>query len=307
MKHLLKKVASIVCALAVLLGLGTNAFAANSDSFELRKNEIIAELMQDGLSRKDAEYYAELDTMIRKMELSGETIQLDAVDATETRVALANQVEFRERVLQKDPAAIKCALSMSSNLFLGQEDMKDLTRTYQGQNEYTIIYPDGSKIQYAAGSVEAADENRLYASGFSTETFGSGTNTSYSNYDGWGEYVMSNPSNYSKNRVDCEYTYSATGVTMNYVEGNQSSYGFVLISNSNGGEISREKSTSTAPAEANNQVVFQVSGSLGVGKEIRLVGVDISVSIAAGANWTQTVYFRVTKNGNWSAVATTYT
>lgn len=88
---------------------------------------------------------------------------------------------------------------------------------------------------------------------------------------------------------------------MTYAEGTQSSYGVILISNSNSGEISREKSTSTKPAEANNQVVYQVSGSIGFTMN------NVSVSISAGANWTNTVYFRVTKDGEWSAVAVVYT
>lgn len=263
--------------------------------------------MQDGLSRKDAEYYAALNTMIRTMEQTGEVFQLDdSVDSINPKNALANQPAFRERVLQKDPAAIKCALSMSSSLF-GLEDIQALSNTYQDQNEYTIIYPDGSKISYRSGSTPVSDQNTLYASGTTTDTFGSGTNTEYCPYDAYGEYKMESGVNYSKNRVDCKYDFNSTGATMTYVEGNQSSYGLVLISNSNSGEISRTKSTSTQPAEANNQVVFQISGSLGVGKEIKLVGINVSVSISGGANWTQTVYFRVPKNGKWTAVAVTYT
>lgn len=304
MKRMWNRIIGVMCTLTLVLSLGTNALAASQENFEVRKNAIVSELMKDGLSRKDAEYYAALDAMIREMERTGEVMQLDdTVDEMDIDTALANQAMFRDSVLKKDPAAVKCALSMNASL-LGQQEMQTLIATYQDQNEYTIVYPDGSKITYSSGSDEIKSRDSLYASGTSSETFGSGTNTRYTDYTGYGEYKMTAGVNYSKNRVDVEYTYASTGVTMTYAEGSQSSYGAVLISNSNSGEISREKSTSTKPAEANNQVIYQVSAS--VGGNLTLLGPTVSVSVSAGANWTQTVYFRVTKNGNWSAVASTY-
>lgn len=304
MKKVTKKIISVLLAVSVIFGTGINAYAATQDDLEVRERTIVSELMADGLSKKDAEYYAALDTMIRQMERTGEVLQLgDAVEAMDVDTALENQALFRARVLEKDPAAVKCALTMTSSL-LGQQEMQALTATYQDQNEYTIVYPDGSKITYSSGTNEIKNPESLYASGTSSETFGSGTITQYTNYTGYGEYKMTSGVNYSKNRVDVEYTYASTGVTMTYAEGSQSSYGVVLISNSNSGEISREKSTSTKPAEANNQVIYQISGS--VGGSVTLVGYEVSVSISGGANWTQTVYFRVKKNGDWSAVASTY-
>lgn len=301
MKRFFTKAISIVCTLTMIFGLGTKAYAFEESSSELREKRIVSELMQDGLSRNDAEYYAALDTMIRSMEQSGEILQLDdTIDALDPQIALANQTAFRDRVLQKDPSALKCALSMTLSLS-AQEEMQNLATTYQGQDEYTIIYPDGSKIHYGAASTELKDPNTLYASQTITDTFKTGTNTSYTNYNAYAEYKITSAVNYSKTRVDCEYKYASTGVTMTYAEGTQSSYGVILISNSNSGEISREKSTSTKPAEANNQVVYQVSGSIGFTMN------NVSVSISAGANWTNTVYFRVTKDGEWSAVAVVYT
>ena len=290
------------CVLAVSMFLSA-PLVASASAYSVVEKQIIAELMADGLSRSDAEYYAALDAMRRQMEASGETIYLD--DSTEElsiQEALQNQGAFRERVLNKDPAALKCALSMSDALN-GSKDLERLITTYDEQDKYTIVYEDGSEITYDAKAVAKDKTDLLHTNGTTDETFGSGTlDSGYTNYTGYGEYKLTSGTSYSKNRIDVEFTYASTGTTMTYANGTQSSYGIVTIANSNSGEISREKSTSTKPAEANNQVVYQISGALGG----NFVHGNVSISISAGATWTQTVYYRVTKNGSWSAVASTY-
>lgn len=95
---------------------------------------------------------------------------------------------------------------------------------------------------------------------------------------------------------------SKTLAKMIYANGQQASYGVVTIANSNGGVISRAQNDVSLllPAESNNQVVFQVSGSFGGSFSA------LSISVTAGASWTQSVFDRQYGSGGYSYYAATY-
>lgn len=290
-KYTLRSISSLVLVLVLSLSLTCNSLAASS----LYRENIISELLADGLSQADAEYYADVDCMFREMEAAGEVLDLDLVtcDITDEEV-LANQAAFRNRVLSKDPAAIKKALLMDANIS-GQNDIESLVQQHEGLKKYTIIYADGSSISCNA-------DNSVTPYGLTSDTFASGWLDNYADYSHAIEYKLVSGASYSKNRLDVKYTYSSTGSTMTYAVGTQSSYGVVLLANSTGGGITRAEATSSNPAEARNSVIYQVSGSISLTSPTGL-----SIAFNAGATWTQDIYYRVYKSGYWCADAATYT
>ncbi len=305
----MNRIIRVICAAFLTISIMLQsriAVCASERAVTPRKDKIVSELMADGVSRRDAEYYANLDEMIRRMEASGEIIDVDNVKALDRETMFINQSEFRRQVLNGNKAALKTALQSAESLATGYADIKEFMKKHDNQSKYVIVYPDGSQIAYDSNTKAIKSSDVLYASGHNYEKFGGGTISEYTSYTGYAEYTLSSAANYSKNRVEVKYNYSSSGAKVTYVEGVQSSYGIVTIANSNGGEISRTQSSYNNPAEANNQVIYQITGSIGAGFTFGS-GLGLSVSITGGTSWTQTVYFRIYSNGAWEAVADTFT
>lgn len=289
----------------IIFVIPSSAFAASGK--ETSNEQKIESMMADGLSNTDATYYASLDSMMRDMEKNNQKFDYGSNTASlSDKDVLQNQADFRKRVLDKDPAAMKKALSMSTSI-TGAGDIDDLRAKYQNMQKYEIIYSDGSKISVDCKVEPKENTNVLNSSGLQSENFASGMmDQGYTTYTGYAEYTMTSLANYSKNRIDVNFNYAFTGTTMTYAVGNQSSYGVVLIANSNNGVISRASGTGSTPAEANNAVIFQVSGSVG-GSYNFASGFGLSASVNAGKCWTQTTFFRAYPSSIWRADSTVYT
>lgn len=111
---------------------------------------LIQELLNDGLSQSDAEYYAKLDIFAYQTELQNIDVNsgLKDVQPLSDQFARINPDEVRERALNLDPSALKTILNQNEAMVLGHDDANDIIKTIsETSNGYcvTIEYPDGSK------------------------------------------------------------------------------------------------------------------------------------------------------------------
>lgn len=300
---------SILCLTSSLLTI--NLVSADSNfSNKQTIQQKIENMKADGLSQQDAEYYANFDDKVKQMEANKEEFKLDSNTPDLSDADVAKDVKKnRDNILQGDKAAIKQGLKSIARLHDKNTtaEMDSLMNQHQGQQEYVIQYPDGSKLSVKQHLAEKVKDGNVYPSGYTEATMFSRhdytSNGTYNN--GYNEWSFITGVNYSKIRITFSFTltnYSNPGtVNMTYAMGAQSSYGVVGIANSNGGAISRAQNVQpSTPAEANTQVIFNVSGSFSASY------LALSIGVTLGASWTQYVYERLYGDGMSWGVAATY-
>lgn len=267
----------------------------------------IYKLTNLGLSSKDANYYAKLDDMFKFMEDNSIKINFDDSEQVITDGQVTKDVDaFREKVLSGDKAALKKAiyssLSTEKNL---KEAEKMLTKFGGTLSEYKYICSDGSELTFNSTKNLSDKKTALNIKpvGYSETYFGRGTVTTGYNSGtiGW---TMTSGSSYAKIEIYDEgyVNTSSRSASMSYARGGQASAGYITIANTNGGVISRATNNNTTgkPAEANNQVVWSVSGSVGGSFY------GVSFAVTRGRSWTQYVYDRQYGDGVYGCYAGLY-
>ncbi|GEM_PF-360764 len=287
--------------------------------------EKIKELVDEGLSLKDAEYYIKLDKIVTLLEQENIEVKLEKdIEDISDRDFINNKAYYRERILEGDKVALKKALKSLDNIINGSEYTNRIISTFSDKTSYEIIYPDGTKVTYdtkvkenekkslierqeqkhlksksekAANNIgHVKDEykkNDLYKPiklGYEETIMDRGTTFAYENLGSReGEWSFESGLAFSKVYLYTEFQLGEDRVsTIKYARGGQSSYGIVNIANSTGATISRAKSLGEdLPAEARNEVIFTVSGSFGATFLI------LSLSVEPGMNWTQYIVFRL--------------
>lgn len=287
--------------------------------------EEIKELVDEGLSSKDAEYYIKLNKIVMMLEEENIEVNLDkGIEDITDRDFINNKAYYRDKILEGDKIALKKALKSLDNIINGCEYTNRIISTFSDKTAYEIIYPDGTKVAYDTkvkenekkslierqeqkhlkNKSEKAENNighmkdeykkkDLYKPiklGYEETIMDKGITFAYENLGSReGEWSFESGVAFSKVYLYTEFQLGEDRVsTIKYARGGQSSYGIVNIANSTGAIIARAKSLGEElPAEARNEVIFTVSGSFGATFLI------LSLSVEPGMNWTQYIIFRL--------------
>lgn len=290
----------LILILSAMLVFSISAAPMYAKTTAMTTEEKIKNLIDDGLSKEDAEYYAHVDDMVKSMEEKNIKVILDdsIPDMSDEEIA-KDKKGFRKRILNGDKVALKKALKSTTARVRGISDLKKLIEKNRGQTKYVIEYPDGSKCGVNLNPGIRSNDKLVRPNEY---CFWEYTQSTGYWYGGWAEWWYEDYTSRSKIIITVDY-FVDTGVSgsiVSYAMGGQSSYGTISIANSNGGVISRQNGNYYVPAEACNQVVFTTSGAFGCDFG------PLAVSVTAGGSWTQYVYYRVFGSGILNGVADSY-
>ncbi len=313
----MKKVISLLIAMIFAFTLVSNCFAQGTQSGDRQQSisKKVQELLKTGLSSEDAQYYAEVDQMVKDMEANGEQYILEdnTPDLSDEDV-VKNIKNFREKVLKKDKVALKKALK-STLLLTSKKYQNYITKLMEqnaGRPEYQIQLPDGSTISVKVGSEPIQNQDNMvhpsavYKESYAAELPVIQTNGYYYRYVEW-KYGGSLSYVYNKVRAGFSITLDKvpndrTGkVIIDYVQGAQASAG-VLEVGSYSASITRAQNNQQYQlvAEAQNSVLVKASGSFSASCGI------LSVSINTSQSFTTYTILRIGGGGHQYAYYAQY-
>lgn len=263
----------------------------------------VAAMEAQGLSPQQAQYYATLDDKVAQLEASGKQISLaNAQKWTDSQIA-SNPTGFRQAILNLNPGAI--ATSLGSPIYSqGRAAVQALMEQNPGQSQYVVSYPDGSQvsIQVSPGTAVAAPST-VTPQGYSSDTVGKWTDSPGYYTGGYIKWSYFDGVSYSKvSTFNINYTLDSNpdeAIIDGYQTG-QASYGIVGIANASG-QITSNDAPQGSYAQVENQVVFDVSGAFSASMDA------LSISVNAGAYWTQYAIYDVWGGGWVRAIAAQYT
>lgn len=254
---------------------------------------------REGLSKEDAEFYIRLDDIVRRLEECDVEVILDnSIGDITDRDFRNNKDYYRNQILKGDKVALKKAFKSLKNIFSGEEYTEKVINTFSNKSAYEIIYPDGSKITYNTKNSQGENLNKeestkkpvVSNAGYEETLMEEGVSYAYGQVETKeAEWSFESELSYSKVHLYTEFLLGEDKISkINYARGGQSSYGVVNIANSTGATISRTNSGGKdIPAEARNEVIFNVTGSFGASFLILSIGAN------PGYNWTQYIIFRL--------------
>ena len=131
-------------------------------------DQLVQELLNDGLTQEDAEYYADIDILANQIELQNINIEddLKGVQKLSDQYVRTNPDELRQNALKKDPSALKTILSQNEAIISGPNDSRQAVaqavKTEKKDDKgykVTVQYPDGSKYILSSNTVKTEDES----------------------------------------------------------------------------------------------------------------------------------------------------
>ncbi|MEA3318416.1 MAG: hypothetical protein U9Q88_00210 [Bacillota bacterium] len=291
------------------------------------KKELVKQFMEDGLSQKDAQYYAKLDLMVSELEKAGVVIDLDdeSIPDIDNAYVRKSPEEFKEKVLNLDLPALKKAFGNNEGWLKGNDDLNKAFKNEQytdivengeivGQ-KIEIKYPDGSSVKTTiTGSVEDANienivEPNTYVHGpWNAEyRFGSSFNGKATNHIRSAEWEYKSSSNFAK--INDLFKYKITHLTPDYTgwvadvtsdDGAVSSGGIVTadtewLSNTQG-----SRAYYNTYIQGYTRVKFKASKSFSASYG------PLSLSVSGGNTWHQFVIIETNGQGATFAYAAHY-
>ncbi|ELK43308.1 hypothetical protein BAG01nite_16790 [Brevibacillus agri] len=202
----------------------------SSPIYATEKQSNYKKLINEGLSVEDALYYSELQASLDQLKKENKTIDVDsvrslsAVEYTDDYIR-KNKKEFREKILQQDPVAIKKATEnalqshFEGNDLLAKLVKEDIEKNGKPKSFYEITFPSGDRMQATFESVKEVDSDsdqvetnassQPYAGpwGSNVTTIGQGTLPSSSG--NWGtstDIKFYNAAGYASNYLQIKYT-----------------------------------------------------------------------------------------------------
>jgi len=291
----MKKLVTIVCALLLIISVPIPTFASESSKI-VPDNLIVTELLTDGLSQKDAEYYATLDAYVKDLESQGKEIDFSNAVDLEDEWVRANPEEMRNRILQGDKAAIKKAV-LNQAFLHGNEDIRELQEKDKKnnitRNKYSVKYPDGSELTFSGSTIKEEDINEKVETNtnfdasapWNDSTWISSTYpSSAGNYSTKTEWQYKTGVNYSKVNNVTNWYWSNNSNKYGYLRsmnGASASYGVVSVASE---DFQNNIGTSTTDISGfccYADVRFQVSSSFSAGYK------GLSISVGANGSWHQ--------------------
>lgn len=286
------------------------------------KKEIVEELVSEGVSFEDAEFYAKLDILANKMEENGIIINFNEVESYPVDYVAYNMFEIKEKALNLDERAIKSLFESSLVLKHGMEDLKTLTKgkTKNSIGKTVVKYPDGSSVIMNA-ELQLVEEDDSYKTDTNWPGPWVGTGGGFDMY----EQVNINSSGKYYHTNDIEFRGGVYWVKVNDTfafqiknngSNNSSNWSAHFISDS--GAASGSGYISVSVDKNNHQgqdaygcgefiqgytdATFTLSGS--VEGSVNFWGAGLAVSITAGDFWHQYAITEVAGCGailNWEA------
>ena len=262
-------------------------------------DQLVKELLNDGLSQEDAEYYADVDILTNQIELQNINIEDDLKDVQKLsdQYARTNPDELRQKALNKDPSALKTLLSQNEAIFSGSKDTQQVVEQAVKKEKkdnkgykVTVEYPDGSKYILLANTVKIEESSSVKPNTFVSGPWNS---SDWFDYDAiWtpGSYTTTTTWQYqsgtsiAKVSDQFKWTYATSpSQKTTYVSdtGSSSYAGTVTI----GTEYLSNHANTTATSQSQfiqgyTDVRFQVSQSFSANFQ----GI-ISISTSSGSGW----------------------
>ncbi|EGW41090.1 hypothetical protein [Desulfosporosinus sp. OT] len=220
-----KKVITLAISLLLVVSSVSTAFGAQdtNSSSQKTKEQLVQEMLNDGLSIDDANYYADVSKMFDKWKDEGKVLDLANVkeDLSDEYVN-SNPKDFRARILSGDMVAIKKAFFSQAEKN-GQKDIQEYLKKNPNVSSVKIAYPDSSYIVAVGHTTKAVNKedkgiqtnswmpgpwNRDYDGGYDASVFNEPG--SYATY--FEEQTFSG-TNYLK--VKCLIDWTLTGYDIN--------------------------------------------------------------------------------------------
>lgn len=261
----------------------------SSEEIDLEEYE---ELIGDGLTRSEAEFYIKFDKIVKEIEKRGLAVNLEGYENSISDEEFSSNIGwYREKILEGDREAIAKGLTTVTNV-INEDLYRQISEAFYSGDYYETVFEDGSRISFVEKNVSKIREAEVdsVGDGYNEAVMEEGIVYPYDReHYKEGQWRFQSGISYSKVYLYVEYDIDEdSGVTeITYSRGGQSSYGVVSIANSTGASIVRQCSNKSIPAEARNEVIFTVSSSFGATFLI------LSMSLNAGMSWTQYIIFKI--------------
>ena len=232
-----------------------------------------------------------VENITASMEIFGQKLEYE-----NGKVVIKNSKDAANSISKQDESFIIEAFEKAVNdqNFSNEKKEKDITDAIEknpGRSKYRIVYSENHWIEVRLKNVKvdeiSTDEVNPY--GYTEQLMESVYPAYTGKYYNIYEMIEKNAVSISKNSISQYATFTTgwTKTTISDVRNGQASGGVIMIQNS-GKYINRSETTSnSAPCEVESQVVFSISGSVGV----TLYGV-FNMSVTTGVNWTQYAIIR---------------
>jgi hypothetical protein len=165
--------------------------------------EIINELVNDGITLEDATFYAKIEILAVQLTKQGIELNLKNVKEYSDLYVKANKKEIREKALQLDKAALKALIKRNAAMIFGKKDIEKvqkINKLGKKRKNYEVKYPDGTVFNFYMSDVkdnENSDivdtntqlsgpwdeDDTFYASNFTDEDGGNWTSTRVWDYN----------------------------------------------------------------------------------------------------------------------------
>lgn len=117
------------------------------------KDEIVTELLSEGVPLEDAEFYAKLDILANQMEINNIELTLDDVETYSNSYVKANPNEIREQALALDKRALTTLLKQHQNFADSTKEVDKINKFNEEFNKTNNASPmEVIEIKYADGS-----------------------------------------------------------------------------------------------------------------------------------------------------------
>jgi hypothetical protein len=282
-------------------------FKTSKERYNAPREERIKEMVINGLSRKQAEYYVTLGDKFRQLEKEGIVIDVASAPDLSQQEILSDPAGFRERILDLDPAAIKAALK-SPIYTQGYDDVKKLAQKYPKRGKYVVQYPEGSSVEMIIDTGQRANAKAVEPSAYGQDIYWRSANC-----HGGGPGKCVNASTQWKFTGDL-YWAKASVFNLDYTISSKDSHrywksetGYYDVGSASDGVVTvttpnkNTKADSTwwdsengpvNPYWSQAQGYFNSTLSHSVGGSINFVFASLSLDVNSGRSWTQYVNFR---------------
>ncbi len=305
-----KRILTILFAIVFAISMSMFSFAVEMGQSDLSAyyQNAIKEMTESGLTMQQAQDIVKIERITKEMESTSQK-----VDIVEGKVQITNPANTKSKISKNDGDFLVNYLSKYTKVKFksNKEKMKMLTDTMQknpGRSIYRIQYDDGSWAEARSTTTRldkiSDDSVKVYGNiVYPNETLVQLKSIPYGNatYAHSYELIEADPIHYSKNMISVNYTTTTEPrVHINSAGSAQSSYGLITITNACKYINISDATIPDQPtkAEAENQVIYQFTGSGGV----TLKGV-FSISVNAGLSWTQYAIARLSVDAQWDYAA----
>ncbi|MFD1607503.1 hypothetical protein [Oceanobacillus luteolus] len=129
------------------------------------KEDIVEELVKNGLSIEEAEYYAKIDILTNQLEKNDITVDFSDVEDYSNAYVKANHEELANEALDNlDKKALKAILSKNESLNAGIDDLQQVQEFINQQNKreqntnanhiIKLKYDDGSELIFEGSTTK---------------------------------------------------------------------------------------------------------------------------------------------------------